>query len=312
MDWGRRAINGKGWGRKLPHMYDHILVGVDGSEESERAARYALELASRVDASVTALHVVDAGALALAKGSGEETELRRERAAVLAGIEEIADDVGHPVEDELAEGDPATQLTDHASEDDADLVVVGRQGLTGVKRRLLGGVTEQVLHHSEVPVLVVPDEAEPFAVDRLLVPTDGSENAERALPHAAELARIDDGTVDLLNVVDLSEAGGAFDAGGLQPEFVERLEERGREAVEDAAEELGSADAEVRTAVERAEPTDSVAASIGTYVDDHGVDTVVMGSHGRSNLNRVLLGSVASKVLRSVDVPVLVAVRDGR
>ncbi|QKY20999.1 universal stress protein [Halolamina sp. CBA1230] len=295
-------------------MYDHILVGVDGSEEAERAARYALELASRVDASVTALHVVEAGTLDLARGSGEETELRRERAAVLADIEAVAEEVGHPIDDELAEGDPATQLTEHASERDADLVVVGRQGLTGVKRRLLGGVTEQVLRHSAVPVLVVPDEADVFAADRLLVPTDGSENAERALPHAAALARIDGGAVDVLNVIDLHDAGGAFDAGGLPPEFVERLEERGEEAVDRAADGIRAeyAEAAVRTAVERTTAMGGVAAEIEEYVAENGVDAVVMGSHGRGNLERALLGSVASKVLRSVDVPTLVAVRDGR
>jgi nucleotide-binding universal stress UspA family protein len=293
-------------------MYDEILVGVDGSTESERAARYALELAARVDASVTALHVVGKRALELTRGSGEETELRRERAAVLAGIEEIADEVGHPVDDELAEGDPATQLTEHASESGADLVVLGRQGLSGIRRRVLGGVTEQVLHHSEIPVLVVPDAAASFAVDRLLVPTDGSENAELALPHAAELAGIDDGVVDLLNVIDLDAAGGAFNAGGLEPEFLERLEERGQSAVADAADELASLvpDAEVRTAVERTEAGGSVAATIAAAVEENGDDLVVMGSHGRGNLRRTLLGSVASKVLRTVDVPVLVAVRD--
>ena len=295
-------------------MYDHILVGVDGSEEAERAARYALELASRVDASVTVLHVVEAGTLDLAKGSGEQTEFRQERAAVLADIEAIAEEVGHPVDDELAEGDPATQLTEYASERDADLVVVGRQGLTGVKRRLLGGVTEQVLRHSAVPVLVVPDEADVFAVDRLLVPTDGSENAELAAPHAAALARIDGGAVDVLNVIDLHDAGGAFDAGGLPPEFVERLEERGEEAVDRAADGIRAeyAEAAVRTAVERTTAMGGVAAEIEAYIEDHAVDAVVMGSHGRGNLERALLGSVASKVLRSVDVPTLVAVRDGR
>ncbi|WP_239685641.1 universal stress protein [Halolamina pelagica] len=148
----------------------------------------------------------------------------------------------------------------------------------------------------------------------MLVPTDGSENAARALPHAAELSRIDGGHVDLLNVIDLAEAGGAFNAGGLSSEFVERLESRGREAVEDAAEELRghNPDAEVRTAVERADAAGSVADRIRTYVEDEGVDAVVMGSHGRSNLRRTLLGSVASNVLRGVDVPVLVAVRDGQ
>jgi nucleotide-binding universal stress UspA family protein len=192
--------------------------------------------------------------------------------------------------------------------------VLGRQGLSGVKRRVLGGVTEQVLHHSEVPVVVVPEATESFTADRLLVPTDGSENADLALPHAAELAGIDGGIVDLLNVVDLDQAGGPFDAGGIEPEFVDRLEERGQAAVEEVADDLASLapDAEVRPAVERTETGGGVAATIAAAVEENGVDLVAMGSHGRGNLRRTLLGSVASKVLRTVDVPVLVAVRDRR
>jgi nucleotide-binding universal stress UspA family protein len=295
-------------------MYDHILVGVDGSDESKRAARYGLELATRVDASVTAVHVVEQGTLELTQGSSEASELHEERAAVLAELEAIADEVGQAIETELLEGNPAKRLTAYGNETDADLVVLGRQGISGVKRRLLGGTTEQVLYRSEQPVFVVPDATESFAADRLLVPTDGSENAARALPHAAELSRIDGGHVDLLNVIDLAEAGGAFNAGGLSSEFVERLESRGREAVEDAAEELRghNPDAEVRTAVKRADAAGSVADCIRAYVEDEGADAVVMGSHGRSNLRRTLLGSVASNVLRGVDVPVLVAVRDGQ
>ena len=291
-------------------MYDTILVGVDGSDESKRATRYALELGARVGASVTAVHVVEQGALDLTRGAEEASDLRAERSALLEEVGAIADEVGHPVDDELLEGNPAERLAARASEG-ADLVVLGRQGLSGVKRRLLGGTTEQLLHRSDVPVVVVPDAAGPFAVDRLLVPTDGSENSALALPHAAALARIDGGSVDLLNVIDPAEAGGAFDAGGLDAAFLERLESRGREAVDDAAERLRrqNPDAALRTVVERAGATGGVADSIRAYVDEEAIDAVVMGSHGRSNLRRTLLGSVAASVLRRVDVPVLVAVR---
>ncbi|WP_204374416.1 universal stress protein [Halolamina pelagica] len=120
-------------------MYDHILVGVDGSDESKRAARYGLELATRVDASVTAVHVVEQGTLELTQGSSEASELREERAAVLAELEAVADEVGQPIETELLEGNPAKRLTAYGNETDADLVVLGRQGISGVKRRLLGG-----------------------------------------------------------------------------------------------------------------------------------------------------------------------------
>lgn len=290
-------------------MYDHILIGVDGSDEAERAARRGLELASRVDASVTAVHVVEGSALGLTRGAGEETELRKQRAELLADVEELAESAGHSVETELVEGSPADELATYAAEEDADLLVLGRQGLSGVSERLLGGVTERVLNRGEVPVLVVPDGADPRATfSRVLVPTDGSENAEAALPHAGSLARTYDAAVDVLNVVDLQAAGGEFHAGGLKEEFVERLEGEGEEAVERAVADLAEyvPEEEIETAVKLTSSLDGAAAGIREHVDEHDVDVVVMGSRGRSNLERKLLGSVAATVLRSVDVPVVV------
>lgn len=289
-------------------MYDHILIGVDGSDEAERAARRGLELASRVDASVTVLHVVQESALGLTRGSGEETELRQQRAELLADIEELAESVGHPIETELAEGSPADQLTTVAEAADADMVVLGRQGLSGISERLLGGVTERVLNQGEVPVLVVPDESDPHdTFSRVLVPTDGSENAEVALPHAGTLAQQYDAGVGVLNVVDLQDAGGAFHAGGLKEEFVERLEGEGEAAVESAVDELGGyvPEEDIETAVKLTSSLDGAAEGIREHVDEHSVDLVVMGSRGRSNFKRKLLGSVTATVLRSVDVPVL-------
>jgi len=144
--------------------------------------------------------------------------------------------------------------------------------------------------------------------DTVLVPTDGSEHAERAGAHAAFLARAFDASIHLLNVVDLQAAGGAFDAGGLEQSFLERLESEGEAAAERAAAAVQEdvPDAAVETVVERAR-TESAAELIREHVADHGIDLVVMGSRGRSTVKQKLLGSVAAGVLQTVDVPVLVA-----
>jgi len=289
-------------------MYDHILIGVDGSDEAERAARRGLELASRVDASVTVLHVIEEGALGLTRTAGEETKLRQQRAELLAEVEETAESVGYPVETDLVGGGSAAdRLITYATEEDADLLVLGRQGRSGISERLLGGVTERVLNQGTVPVLVVPDEADPRATfSRVLVPTDGSESAEAALPHAGALAGADDAGIDVLNVVDLQGSGGAFDAGGLKDEFVERLESEGEAAVEDAVTDLAEyrSETDIRAAVRRS-AQDGAASGIRDHVAEHSVDLIVMGSRGHSNVKRKLLGSVTATVLRSVDVPVL-------
>ncbi|MFC4357971.1 universal stress protein [Halobium salinum] len=296
-------------------MYTRILIPIDGSDEAKQAARQGLALARLFDASVDVLHVVERKALRLTQTANEKRRLRERGQSALEEIQQLASEFGHPVRTELREGSPASQISEFAAEQRAELVVMGRQGLSGARRRLLGGVTEQVLHRSDVPVFVVPNGAqgvEPSTdYTRLLIPTDGSENAEVATRHGTAIAQQCGSLVHVLNVVDLQAAGGVFSAGGLEREFVDRLEAIGEEAAGRVETEIRETapDVDVETAVTRTTSFDGVAPGIREYVTENEIDLVVMGSHGRSNLGRQLIGSVATTVLRTVDVPVLVVKR---
>lgn len=133
--------------------------------------------------------------------------------------------------------------------------------------------------------------------ERILVPTDGSEGAERAAEHAVELAAAFGADFHALYVVQTDvgpDAGiaGAFDA----------AEVAGQGAVDDALRRAEAAGlATVEGTVEQGAPH----RVINAYVDDHDIDLVVMGTHGRTGLARYLIGSVAEKVVRTADVPVL-------
>jgi len=297
-------------------MYDRILIPVDGSDEANRAARWGLQLAAELDAAVDVIHVVERKATRLTRTGKQRKALLERGEGILATVEEMAAERDQSITTELREGSPTEQISEYARDRNAELVVVGRQGMTGLGKRLLGGVTEQLLYWSDVPVLVVTDgdgapEAR-TAFSNVLVPTDGSENAASAIDPAIEIGRQYGSTLHVLNVVDLQAAGGVFDAGGLEKEFVERLEESGREAVDAAVAEIVEAapDLDVESAVVRTSSFDGAAAGIREYVAEHDVDLVVMGSHGRSNLKRQVLGSVASTLVRSVDVPVLIVRRE--
>lgn len=296
-------------------MYNRIVIAVDGSDEARRAARRGLELAQGFDANVDVLSVVEQKALRLTKTSDEKAQLRDRRETALTEMEELASEFGQPVTTKLVEGQPAVRISEYADEQDADLLIVGRQGLTGLGRRLLGGVTEQVLHRSNVPVLVVSGGGDNGEIEpdysRVLITTDGSENAEVAIPSATAIAKRYSSDVHVLNVVDLQAAAGPFSAGGLEKEFIERLEARGRDAVDSIAIKIedSAPNLTVETAVERTASFKGAAAGVREYVAENEIDLVVMGSHGRSNLRRQLLGSVVSTVLRTVDVPVLVVTR---
>ncbi len=293
-------------------MYDHILIPVDGSDEATTAAEHGLALADRFEATVSVLHVVERRALRLAAADDERARLRAQGEAIVDDVAALVPADGKSVDTDVVDGAPADRISEYAADRDADLIVVGRQGVTGLGDRLLGGVTDRLLRRTHTPVLVVPGgdaEADPAPdYSRVLLPTDGSDAADEAVPHAAAIARACGAAVHVLNVVDLQSAGGVFNAGGLEPAFVDRLEKQGQDAADAAVDavETAAPDVAVHAAVERATPRGGVAAGIRDYVDEHDIDLVVMGASGRSTLDRHLLGSVVSTLLRTVDAPVVV------
>jgi nucleotide-binding universal stress UspA family protein len=133
----------------------------------------------------------------------------------------------------------------------------------------------------------------------ILVPTDGSPHSVRAAEHGAALAAAFDASVHLVSVVDVKTAAGMFDAGGVGEEFIERLERDGEEAIETVESELAVEPA--RTEILRGDPSETII----EYAADHGADFLAMGTHGRTGLERYIAGSVAERVVRQADAPVL-------
>jgi nucleotide-binding universal stress UspA family protein len=134
--------------------------------------------------------------------------------------------------------------------------------------------------------------------DRILLPTDGSECAARAADHAIELATRYDADLLVLSVVNPASLGPDVRATAILEELEARAEEHVEAVVAEAVEQgVPSATGEVR----RGTPHSVIL----EFVADHDVDVVVMGTHGRTGLDRYLLGSVTERVVRSADVPVL-------
>ncbi|MFB6096034.1 MAG: universal stress protein [Haloferacaceae archaeon] len=134
--------------------------------------------------------------------------------------------------------------------------------------------------------------------DEILVPTDGSPAADRAVEHAIDLATQYGARVHALYVVD-ANAYSTLEAG--TDVVINALEEEGEAAVAEVAERAEEAGVEAVTEVE----TGTVHRTILDYADEHDVDLIVMGTHGRRGLDRYLLGSVTEKVVRTADMPVL-------
>jgi nucleotide-binding universal stress UspA family protein len=232
------------------------------------------------------------------------------------GREELLSDLESlPLSQKQVEADdPAERLLAYVEDLDIDLVVMGTHGRSGVRRMLLGSVTEAVARRAPCPVLAVRSDAEEGAgepVRRILAPVDFSEICHKAVQHAKEIARTFDARIDLLHVVEnvtypspyglpsLNDAESSV----LSPteEVMTRVEESMRGI---ARENLEHEDVQIRTTMGHA------AVKILDYVEKNAVDLIVIATHGLTGLDRFLLGSVAERVLRQSPVPVLLVKPD--
>lgn len=136
--------------------------------------------------------------------------------------------------------------------------------------------------------------------ETILIPVDGSEHAIRAAEHGSRLAEAFDATVHLLNVVDIHSAAGLFNAGGVDEEFIKRIEAEGQDAIDEAEDAIEQAE-QAETAMVRGDPSEEIL----EYVDDHDIGLITMGTHGRTGVNRYIAGSVTERVVRLSEVPVL-------
>jgi len=137
---------------------------------------------------------------------------------------------------------------------------------------------------------------------RILLPTDGSASADAALDHALDIARQYDADLHVLHVVSAAYA----EAGPGHATAVEALEEHGEETFERIREQADAAGVDVATEQRHGEPHSVIV----EYAADADCDLAVMGTHGRTGLQRYLLGSVTEKVVRTSDVPVLTVRHD--
>lgn len=283
-------------------MYENLLVPVDGSDGAAGILHHAAEIAQSSDAQVQLVHVADT-----TQDSVTVVEADVVDALVQRG-EEIVDEAaktmnthGVAAGTDVVQGNPAPTIVEYADRYHHDLIVIPTHGREGLSRHLLGSVTEKVVRLSSVPVLasrMKSDEQLEYPYDDILIPTDGSPGASHAVDHGLSLASRLDATVHALSVVDDTLPG--LDIGTTVTG--EADEEQASAAVDDLisdAEERGLTDT-VRH-IEHGSPAEEILECI----ESNDIDAVVMGTTGRRGTDRILLGSVAEKTVRTAPVPVI-------
>ncbi|GAB2596428.1 universal stress protein [Streptomyces capparidis] len=276
-----------------------VVVGVDEGPHREQVVRAAAREAALRGVPLRVVHAVEGPLPAgLPPRAGVEERARRVIGPCAALV--AAEFPGVPVEPEPAAGQPAGVLL--GASERACLVVVGHRGRGGFPRLPLGSVALQAATHAACPVLVVrPGTPREHAGETVVVGVDTPEDGLAALEFAFAEAELRGAALRLLHADHRPQVmtPGLAPAGQRDQAGLTRAEQR---VLEDCAARVGARHPSVKTAV-RVEHTHPARALVRAGA---GADLVVVGSHGRTGLRRLLLGSVSGEVLHAARCPVAV------
>jgi hypothetical protein len=287
--------------------FPKILVCTDGSPDSEGAINAALLLAKTTGSAVFLLEVVfflagyelqSPDTLAPPVANLELMQVQEAAAKErLENWQTEAAGQGVTLTPRIRSGASAYDgILEEAGEIQPDLIIMGRHGYTGLTRLLMGSVTARVIGHSPADVLVVPRDTA-IGWKTVLVATDGSRHSAAAAAKAVDLAASYGGRVVAVSVVDLPD-----EVYGVSPEAVEKIVGKARSYADAVAALAEKAGVQCVVAVREGQS----AATIVQVAKEEGAGVIAMGSHGRTGLSRLLMGSVTEKVIGHAPCPVLV------
>ncbi|MDD2902371.1 MAG: universal stress protein [Syntrophales bacterium] len=269
-----------------PDKPEKLLVCTDGSENSRAALAEALSLAKECGSQVYLLQVVqiipefEIAAPDLMALVGEEVAKQLEEAKAAAAGTGVA------LETRISRGvSVASAILQEAEEIQPDMIVMGLHGRTGLARLLVGSVTARVIGHSPFNVLVIPKGAG-ISFGRILIASDGSPYSQAAFAVVLEVARRQESKLFAVSVA--TEEGEIAQA---------------KETIKQMLAAANKTGLPLQGSVPQGVPADD---GIIQAAIKNEVDLIVMGSHGRTGLKRLLMGSVTERVLGQSPCPVLV------
>jgi len=281
-----------------------LLLSTDGSEFSEGAVREAVKLAKIGSSRLFAMSVIETNpefevlAPQLIEKEEKATRERLEKIKSMAAKEGVeCEIIARHTES------PFQAIIEEAEKNQVDMIIMGRRGRTGLRRLLMGSVTAKVIGHSPCNVLVIPRLAE-IRYQKILVATDGSKYSVAAASEAIGIAKRCGAELFIISVVP-SETASAFDIvhSEMQHEMIAKKEfQDGEKNVNDLLDIARQEGVNVERHIIQGRPYEVIVEK----AREKGVDLIVMGSHGRTGMERLLMGSVTERVVGNADCSVLI------
>jgi len=291
-----------------------VLYPTDFSEETRGALDLALLWCRHFGAELEALHVVplpEQNPVYPSRYASDSAEVWPElEARVLAELEtSVPSDgsLGIRVRHVIGRNRyPATAIARHAVQRDVDLVVMGTHGRRGFRAFLIGSVTEIAMREVTCPILAVhhrDDEGAPALPTRILAPIDFSPFALQTARHARGAAAAFGATITYLHIVESGRVPEFYASDVALPSRAEsKIRHRAQDAIEALDREAGGSGADSEVHVVPGDPAEDIV----RFADAHAIDLIVIPTHGLNAIDRLLVGSVADKVVRRATCPVLI------
>jgi len=278
--------------------YRKILVAYDGSASARNALAVASSLAKEDKSWIKVLSVLPeyAGDLELVGISNIKETMEGPGKKLLVEAQAIADQEDVHILSNMAQGEPYDEIVHVADDENCDLIVMGRRGTHQLERELVGSVTARVIGYTKKDVLVVPDGTR-LTRKNILLACDGSPSCGTAVDRAIELAQEQGAELTAISVVYTNDEYLA-----LAPGVVEDLVAKAKQKVLAIEQKGAEAGVRIKTAVKEGEAFEAIT----KLAQDTKADLIVMGSHGKKALQRLLMGSVTERTIGYAHCPVLV------
>ena len=298
-------------------MYKVIMVPTDGSGFDREAIRVALRMAERSKAKVRLVRVLASdsffGTTPEANWTPMSAELgRSERSSALSELYGLAaecrSEFKADITVDLHGGPVADVLQGYARRHDVDLIVMTTHGRTGISRLSLGSVTDSLIRHTTIPVLVVKPSTSYLssqvgqAFKRIVVPLDGSRLAEEVLPRVVTLATLEEAEISLLQVL-IPQSYSQKEISDPNLPWWDKDVSLAQAYLYRIASRLRRNGLIVTTDIVIGE---NVADAIGDFASREKADVIAIATHGRGGLARLLRGSVADAIMHSGRMSMLV------
>lgn len=283
-----------------PQAYKKILVAYDGSASAKNALIQAIKIAEAEGSWLKILSVAPTyeGDLDITGVRDIKEALRGPAKKFISEAKAIAEKSGAPtVITNIEEGDPSEKIVSVAEEENCDLIVMGRRGLGRLERVLVGSVTARVIGFSKKDIIVVPQDSK-IGYNDLIIATDGSASSNLVTERAIRFAKKYNSTLHVISVVDVTDEFLAE-----APEILEKLILNSKKIVDNTLKNIQSYDIKADGIVKEGETYRSII----NLAIEKGSGMIFMGSRGRTGLKKLLLGSVAEKVIGHAPCPVFVA-----